>query len=84
MDGLKVEVIGGVGDMAAADWYACAGTHDPFVSHAFFSSLERSGSADAERGWRPAHLLARSPGGRIEGCLPLYLKSHSYNEYIFN
>lgn len=84
MDGLKVEVIGGVGDIAAADWDACAGAHEPFVSHAFFTALERSGSADAERGWSPAHLLARSPGGRIEGCLPLYLKSHSYGEYVFD
>ena len=82
--GLTVEVLGEVGNVSAADWDACAGPHDPFVGHAFLTALERSGSADAERGWRPVHLLARSPGGRIEGCLPLYLKSHSYGEYVFD
>ena len=82
--GLTVEVLGEVGNVSAADWDACAGPHDPFVGHSFLTALERSGSADAERGWRPVHLLARSPGGRIEGCLPLYLKSHSYGEYVFD
>ena len=82
--GLTVEVLGGIGDISPADWGACAGSHDPFVSHAFISALEASGSAAADRGWQPAHLVARSPGGRIEGCVPLYLKSHSYGEYVFD
>ena len=76
--------LGGVGNIAAADWDACAGPHDPFVGHAFFTAWSGRARRTRRRGWRPVHLLARSPGGRIEGCLPLYLKSHSYGEYVFD
>lgn len=83
--GLTVDVAGGIGNIPPADWDACARSSDPFVSHAFLSALECSGSVAPERGWRPVHLVARAAGGRrIEGCLPLYLKSHSYGEYVFD
>jgi predicted N-acyltransferase len=57
--------------------------HNPFVSHAFFSSLEKSGSATARTGWGPRHLVARI-GDRIEGIVPCYLKAHSQGEYVFD
>jgi uncharacterized protein len=57
--------------------------YNPFVSHAFFSALETSGSASARTGWGPRHLLARLDG-RIAGLVPCYLKSHSQGEYVFD
>jgi hypothetical protein len=57
--------------------------YNPFVSHAFFSALEASGSACARTGWGPRHLLARRDGG-IAGIVPCYLKSHSQGEYVFD
>jgi uncharacterized protein len=57
--------------------------YNPFVSHAFFSALEASGSACARTGWGPRHLLARLDGG-IAGIVPCYLKSHSQGEYVFD
>jgi uncharacterized protein len=57
--------------------------YNPFVSHAFFSSLEMSGSACARTGWGPRHLLARHDGV-ISGIVPCYLKSHSQGEYVFD
>jgi uncharacterized protein len=57
--------------------------YNPFVSHAFFSSLEGSGSACARTGWGPRHLLARLEG-TIVGIVPCYLKSHSQGEYVFD
>src|SRR5271169_6380684 len=57
--------------------------YNPFVSHAFFSSLEASGSACARTGWGPRHLLARREGV-IAGIVPCYLKSHSQGEYVFD
>jgi uncharacterized protein len=57
--------------------------YNPFVSHAFFSALEASGSACARTGWGPRHLLARL-GGKIVGLVPCYLKSHSRGEYVFD
>src|SRR4051795_10121115 len=57
--------------------------YNPFVSHAFFSALEASGSACARTGWGPRHLLARMEG-EIAGIVPCYLKSHSQGEYVFD
>jgi predicted N-acyltransferase len=57
--------------------------YNPFVSHAFFSALETSGSACARTGWGPRHLLARVDG-EIAGIVPCYLKSHSQGEYVFD
>src|SRR6201996_9285422 len=57
--------------------------YNPFVSHAFFSALETSGSAIARTGWGARHLLARLDG-MIAGIVPCYLKSHSQGEYVFD
>jgi len=65
---------------------SCAGSvssYNPFVSHAFFSALEASGSACARTGWGPRHLVARLDGA-VVGIVPCYLKSHSQGEYVFD
>src|SRR5712692_3171156 len=64
----------------------CVGSipsYNPFVSHAFFSALEESGSACVRTGWGPRHLIARLDGA-IAGIVPCYLKSHSQGEYVFD
>jgi uncharacterized protein len=58
-------------------------SYNPFISHAFFSALEASGSAYARTGWGPRHLIARLDGD-IAGIVPCYLKSHSQGEYVFD
>ena len=55
----------------------------PFTRHAFITALEESGSATARTGWRPVHLLLER-NERAIALLPLYLKSHSYGEYVFD
>lgn len=60
-----------------------APTYNPFVSHAFFTALEESGSAVPRTGWAARHLVARS-GGAIIGLMPCYLKNHSQGEYVFD
>src|SRR3954462_2066702 len=57
--------------------------YNPFVSHAFFSALESSGSATLRTGWGPRHLVAKL-GERVVGVVPCYLKSHSQGEYVFD
>jgi predicted N-acyltransferase len=57
--------------------------YNPFVSHAFLSALEKSGSACARTGWGPRHLVAKLDGA-IAGIVPCYLKSHSQGEYVFD
>jgi hypothetical protein len=58
--------------------------YNPFVSHAFLASLERSLSATARTGWQPQHLLVQTGAGAAEAVAPAYLKSHSRGEYVFD
>jgi predicted N-acyltransferase len=84
---ISFEAVPSVAQIPAADWDACANPGDraynPFVSHAFFSALEASGSACAKTGWGPRHLVAKRDG-TIAGIVPCYLKSHSQGEYVFD
>ncbi len=68
----------------AADWDACAGTENPFVSHAFLSAMEDSGCVGKGTGWTPTHVIIEKDGGGLLGCVPMYLKSHSQGEYVFD
>lgn len=79
-----IESVPSIHEVSPADWNACAGGGDPFVSHEFLSALEDSDSLGAVRGWMPRHLVARDETGRAWGCVPLYVKSHSYGEYVFD
>jgi predicted N-acyltransferase len=74
----------GVADFDAADWDACAGIANPFVSHAFLSALEDSGSATAERGWQPIPISLDGADGRPAAVMPAYAKGHSQGEYVFD
>jgi predicted N-acyltransferase len=82
--GPTVAVTARIDEVAAEDWDACAGPDNPFVSHAFLACLEESGSATAKTGWLPQHLLVKDAAGRLIAAAPLYLKSHSYGEYVFD
>lgn len=70
--------------VSAADWDACAGGRNPFLSHAFFVALEESGSAAARAGWQPVHLVIDDSQGRPSAIAPAYAKSHSQGEYVFD
>ena len=58
--------------------------YNPFISHAFLSSLEESGSAVAQSGWLGHHLLMEDGEGQLAGAMPCYLKNHSQGEYVFD
>ncbi|WP_119462307.1 GNAT family N-acetyltransferase [Rhodospirillaceae bacterium SYSU D60014] len=73
-----------IGTVDAAQWDACAGGDNPFVSHAFLAALEDSGSVEAETGWLPQHLLVEDAAGALCAAAPMYLKGHSYGEYVFD
>ncbi|OLP60027.1 GNAT family N-acetyltransferase [Xaviernesmea oryzae] len=58
--------------------------YNPFISHAYLSALEESGSATAKTGWLGQHLLIEDDEGGLIGALPCYLKNHSQGEYVFD
>ncbi|HEX7873632.1 MAG TPA: GNAT family N-acetyltransferase [Sphingobium sp.] len=68
----------------AAAWDACAGPGNPFVAHAFLSALEQSGSVGEGTGWQPLPLVVEASDGTIVAAAPLYAKSHSQGEYVFD
>jgi len=84
-DALVIKVIRTLHDVSATDWDACVGEGHPFTSHAFLSALEDSGSANSESGWMAQHLIIEDPTGPgLLAAAPLYLKNHSYGEYVFD
>ena len=76
---LLVESLAGVDP---AEWNALAGPQ-PFVRHEFFSALIDSGCASGRTGWLPRFVLVRR-GGTLTAAMPLFEKSHSYGEYVFD
>lgn len=81
---LEVNLIEAIADIPADAWDACAGGANPFVSHTFLSALEDSATLGAENGWLVRHVVVRGPMGDIVACTPMYAKSHSYGEYVFD
>lgn len=57
---------------------------NPFTRWAFLDALETSGSVGKGTGWAPRHLLAHDADGALVGAMPMYLKCHSYGEYVFD
>jgi len=74
----------GVASFAAQQWDRCAGTDNPFLSHAFLSALEESGSATAQTGWQSVPIAIDADDGTLAGVMPAYVKSHSQGEYVFD
>ena len=79
---MTVEVVSSIGSVRSAHWNALAGGN-PFLRHEFLSALHETGCASEAAGWAP-HFLLLKEGGALAGAMPLYLKSHSYGEYVFD
>lgn len=79
---LECIVLDSLRGIDAADWNRLAGDH-PALRHEFLHGLEETGCATELTGWKPMHLGLRRDGAWV-GAMPLYLKSHSYGEYVFD
>jgi predicted N-acyltransferase len=84
MTTLTARMVEGVRAVPAAQWDACAGTANPFVSHAFLSALEESGSVGGRSGWQPLPIVVDGEDGAPLAIAPAYAKSHSQGEYVFD
>lgn len=80
---VEIRTLSGVGEVPAAEWDRLVPVDNPFLSHAFLLALEASGSASSATGWQPCHLVVRD-GARLVAASPMYAKSHSYGEYVFD
>ena len=80
---MTAKLITSAAEIGAARWNALANPErlaepHPFTTYEFFAAVEESGSATRDTGWQPAHLLSG------DALMPMYLKSHSYGEYVFD
>ncbi|MDE3027283.1 MAG: N-acetyltransferase [Paracoccaceae bacterium] len=89
-DTIEITVLSQIAEIGQQDWDACACPEaatgrpiDPFTTHRFLSALERSKSVGGRSGWGPRPLVARR-AGEVIAVAPLYAKSHSQGEYIFD
>jgi len=88
---IEIQVVGSLDQIAAKDWDACACPEvaeggrplDPFTTHRFLRALEQSGSVGHGTGWQPQYLTAYLDGMLI-AVAPMYAKSNSQGEYIFD
>jgi len=81
---LVARVAQGVAQVPKAQWDACAGADNPFISWDFLTALERSGSVGERSGWQPLPVLIDGPDGALAACAPAYGKTHSQGEYVFD
>jgi predicted N-acyltransferase len=87
---IEINVLTSLTQIEALDWDSCACPEaatgrptDPFTTHRFLLALEESGSVGPGTGWTPRYLVAKQ-GDQTIACAPLYVKSHSQGEYIFD
>ena len=78
----RIEVVESLAGVSAEEWDALA-MGNPFAGHAFLCALLETGCASARTGWQPQFLLLRR-GGSLAAAMPLFVKSHSYGEYVFD
>ena len=82
---LHVTTTESLAEVCAQDWDALLGPDpQPFLTHTFLYGLERHGCVGESQGWQPRHLLVQDAGGRLVGATPLYVKTHSYGELVFD
>lgn len=80
---MQTQLVTSIQDIDAEAWNELTGSDDPFVEHAFLAALEESRSVGRGTGWSPQHVVLKDEG-KLVAALPLYLKEHSYGEYVFD
>ena len=80
---MEVRFLTSLGEITSTEWNRLAGRDYPFLRHEFLALLETTGCCTSESGWQPCHATLYR-GKQLIALMPLYLKSHSYGEYVFD
>jgi uncharacterized protein len=81
---LKTEFISSIEQIESEQWNTLVGDNEPFLRHEFLAALEASQSVSKVKGWQPHHFACRDKDGQLIAVSPMYLKDHSYGEYVFD
>jgi len=84
-DAIQLRVIQSLSEIGEDAWDALLTTDaGPFVKYAFLNALEKTACVGGNTGWQVAHLLVEDTNSKLLGAMPLYLKQHSYGEFVFD
>ncbi len=81
---MRTKIADSIGEFEAQDWNALVDPRYPFLRHEFLLAAETSGSAAGDSGWLPRHIGMRDAAGTLVGAMPLYEKTHSWGEFVFD
>ena len=80
---IEIHINTSISKIPSSKWNLLVNPNDPFTTHEFLSALEESNSVCIQTGWQPLHISIQDQN-TILAAMPLYLKNHSYGEYIFD
>jgi len=81
---MRTRILESINDIQSGEWNALLPDSNPFVRHEFLAALEDSGCVSVGTGWQPMHITCEASDGQLIGAMPLYLKSNSYGEFVFD
>lgn len=85
---VRLKICQSLSEVEQASWDRVANPpgdrYDPFLSWAFLEAMESTRAAIPETGWSPCHLLIETDTGELRGAMPLYAKTHSQGEFVFD
>jgi predicted N-acyltransferase len=81
---MKFEVVDGIGQLQPAQWNRLSAGRYPFLRHEFMLAAEGNGCVSESAGWSPRHLALFDRKGRLRAAMPLYEKTHSWGEFVFD
>lgn len=81
---MSTRLLSSINEVAAAQWNALDLGGSPFLRHEFLAALEQEDCVGESKGWTASHLLLEDEHGVLQGAVPLYLKSHSWGEFVFD
>lgn len=81
---MRTVIADSIADFRARDWNALAGKHYPFLRHEFLLAAEKTGCVSRDTGWTARHVGLFDDGNKLVGAMPLYEKTHSWGEFVFD
>jgi len=81
---MRVEIADAVKSVDPGQWNSLTGTDSPFLRHEFLAAMESAGCVGKDTGWNPCHVLLYDDQGLLAGAMPLYRKTNSWGEFVFD
>lgn len=81
---MPADILASINEISGREWNALAGHQWPFLRHEFLATAESSGSVSALTGWQARHIVIRDGYGKLHAAMPLYEKTHSWGEFVFD